>query len=109
MANCGTYIFKSAAEFRQASEGLLECPEEADDWRERSVGKAVIHHAKNALTLGTAFTYNRLHMWIMVMKNCKMSLSKAGQFGAFLNAILAFIPVIPSASRPPRVGSMPPV
>ena len=43
----------------------------------RSLGKAVIHHAKKALTLGTTFTYNRLHMWIMVM-NCKMSLSKAG-------------------------------
>ena len=41
------------------------------------LGKAVIHHAKKALTLGTTFTYNRLHMWIMVMKNCKMSLSKA--------------------------------
>eukprot|EP00438_Fugacium_kawagutii_P035131 Skav218771 [mRNA] locus=scaffold1372:337668:338249:- [translate_table: standard] len=30
MANCGTYIFKSAVEFRQAAESLLECPEEAE-------------------------------------------------------------------------------
>ena len=49
MANCGTYIFKNAAEFRHASEGLLECPEEAD--RPRGGGKvaggeAVMHHAK---------------------------------------------------------------
>jgi len=29
MANCGTYIFKSATDFRHAAENLLECPEEA--------------------------------------------------------------------------------
>lgn len=28
LANCGTYIFSSAVDFRVAAEALLECPEE---------------------------------------------------------------------------------